>query len=140
MTCYLDSSVLVAALVEDEPAHEPCVALLRRKGLATWSHALAEVHATLTGGRLGIRVPPGVSAQLIDASLAPRLQCIDLASADILESIRATELAGVRGGALFDFLHVAAARKAKATTLFTLDTRGFAALVRPGDPRVERPS
>lgn len=139
MTHYLDSSVLVAALFEDEPAHEPCMSVLQRKGLVTWSHALAEVYSTLTGGRLGIRVAPGVAVQLIDGSLVPRLQFVDLAADDFLDAIRVSESAGVRGGALFDFLHLAAARKAKAKTLFTLDTRGFAALARAGDPGSERP-
>lgn len=139
MTLYLDSSVLVAALVEDEPAHEACLRLLRRKNLATWTHALAEVFATLTGGRLGLRVPSAVAAELMDASLLPRLQLIELAAADMIGAVRESEAAGVRGGAIFDFLHLAAARRAAATAVYTLNTRHFVALARKGDPKVEQP-
>jgi predicted nucleic acid-binding protein len=78
VTFYLDSSVLVAALVEDEPAHESCLQLLRGKNLAVWTHALTETFATLTGGRLGIRVSPATAAQLIEASLLPWLRLIEL--------------------------------------------------------------
>lgn len=139
MTLYLDSSVLVAALVEDEPAHESCLRLLRRKNLATWTHALAEVFATLTGGRLGLRVAPAIAAELMDASLMPKLSLIELAAADLIGAVRASEAAGVRGGAIFDFLHLAAARRSSAAALYTLNTRHFVALARDGDPRIERP-
>jgi predicted nucleic acid-binding protein len=140
VTPYLDSSVLVAALVEDEPAHEQCLQLLRRKNLVTWTHALAEVFAALTGGRLGLRVPPAVAAELMDASLTPRLRLIELAAADVTGAIRESEAVGVRGGAIFDFLHLTAARRSSATALYTLNTRHFVALARKGDPKIEQPN
>lgn len=139
MTLYLDSSVLVAALVEDEPAHEYCLGLLRRKGLVAWTHALVETFATLTGGRLGIRVPSAIAAQLIEASLLPRLRLIELGAGDVTEAIRISESAGVRGGAIFDFLHLFAARTSSAQALYTLNARHFLALARTGDPRIESP-
>jgi predicted nucleic acid-binding protein len=139
VTLYLDSSVLVAALVEDEPSHEKCLQLLRKKDLATWTHALAEVFATLTGGRLGLRVPPAVAAELMDASLAPRLRLIELTAADLTGAIRKSESAGVRAGAIFDLLHLTAACRSSATALYTLNTRHFVPLARKGDPKIERP-
>jgi predicted nucleic acid-binding protein len=137
MKLYLDSSVLVAALVEDEPSHEGCLELLRRKDLTVWTHALAETFATLTGGRLGIRVPPAIAAQLIEESLLPRLQLVELSAADVKAAIGTSASAGVRGGAIFDYLHLVAARKSTAETLYTLNVRHFAALSRSGDPRIE---
>ena len=139
MIFYLDSSVLVAALVEDEPAHEACLALLRKRDLATWSHALAEVFATLTGGRLGLRVPPAIAAELMQSSLLPRLRLIELPGADLIDAIRESERVGARGGAIFDFLHLVVARRSAATTLYTLNHRHFVAVARKGDPRIEEP-
>jgi predicted nucleic acid-binding protein len=139
VSLYLDSSVLVAALVEDEPAHESCLNLLRKKDLVAWTHALAEVFATLTGGRLGLRVSPGIAAELMDASLIPRLRLVDLAAGDLTGAIRESEAAGVRGGAIFDFLHLTAARRASASALYTLNIRHFVPLARKGDPKIERP-
>lgn len=137
MNLYLDSSILVAALVEDESTHEPCRELLRRKDLHAWSHALAETFATLTGGRLGIRVSPGIAAQLIEESLLPRLKLIELSAANLMEAIRLSGPNGVRGGTIFDFLHLLAARKAGANALYTLNARHFTAVARSGDPRIE---
>lgn len=140
MTLYLDSSVLVAALIEDEPSHEACLALLRRKPLAVWTHGLAETFATLTGGRLGLRVSPRIAAELIESSLIPRLRLIELNAADVAAAIRGADTAGARGGALYDFLHLIAARKCGAKAVYTLNARHFLALARSGDPAVEEPA
>lgn len=138
MTLYLDSSILVAALVEDEASHEACLDLLKKRNLVAWTHALAETFATLTGGRLGIRVAPAIATQLIE-SLVPRLRLIDLSAADMVAALRECDSSGVRGGALFDFLHLHAARKASAAALYTINVRHFAALARTGDPDIESP-
>jgi len=49
------------------------------------------------------------------------------------------EARGVRGGAIYDLLHLLAARKAGAEVVMTLDARHFQALSRRGDPRIETP-
>lgn len=139
MTRYLDSSILVAALVEDEPDHEACLRLLRQKPVCAWTHALAETFATLTGGRLGLRVPPKTAAGLIEQSLQPRLQLIELNAAEIGRAIQSANSDGVRGGALYDYLHLIAARKSGASVLYSLNDRHFQALVRGGDPKIQLP-
>ena len=75
----------------------------------------------------------GLAPQSIE-SLVPRLRLIDLSAADY--GGRAARI-GVRGGALFDFLHLHAARKASAAALYTMNVRHFAALARSGDPDIE---
>lgn len=135
----LDSSVLVAALVEDESHHEASLRLLARKSACIWSHALAETFSTLTGGKLGLRVPPALAAELVRTSLAPRLKSIELSSREMLAVLDKTADPGVRGGALYDFLHLAAARKAGASVLYTLNVRHFTAVSRPGTLSIELP-
>lgn len=140
MTIYLDSSVLVAALVEDEPAHESSLQLLRAKDLVVWTHALAETFSTLTGGRLGIRTSPAIATRLIETSVLPRLRLIELSGTDLMEAIRGAEAAGARGGAVYDYLHLTAARKSSVKVLYTLNTRHFEVLARRGDPRIQSPA
>lgn len=137
MIRYLDSSVLVAALIEDEAAHEECLRLLRGKDLVVWTHAVAETFATLTGGRLGIRVAPTVAATLIRDSIVPRLRLLELSGTDILDVINRAEAVGARGGAIYDLLHLSAARRASAASLYTLNVRHFSTFARSGDPNIE---
>ncbi|MCX6880214.1 MAG: hypothetical protein NTW21_41385 [Verrucomicrobia bacterium] len=46
---------------------------------------------------------------------------------------------GVRGGAIYDYLHLVAARKGGATRLYTLNVTDFQAFQRPGDPEIVHP-
>jgi predicted nucleic acid-binding protein len=138
MTIYLDSTVLVAAVVEDEPCHQACLHLLRRRNVATWTHALAEVFSTLTGGRLGARASPAVASQLI-AAMVPRLRLIELSASEVTQAIARADGAGVRGGAMYDYLHVIAARKADAAELHSINARHFEAIARSDGMRVVVP-
>ena len=129
---FLDSSVILASLHEAEPHHDACNTLLLQGGHALYAHALAEVFSTLTGGTQGLR---------IGADLAHRLlrdvQAVTLDADEMMSALAHARARGVRGGAVYDYLHLVAARKAGAEALVTLDVKHFAALTRQGDPRVE---
>jgi len=73
MKSSVDSSVIVAAINSDDPDHEPCAALFASGSSGAYSHALSETFRTLTGGRLGFRVPPGQATGIIRDQLKPRL-------------------------------------------------------------------
>ncbi|MBU6302291.1 MAG: PIN domain-containing protein [Verrucomicrobia bacterium] len=137
---YLDASVLVAAVVDIEPFHAPCARLLlSSESKIVRSHGLAETFSTLTGGRLPLRLSPAVANRLIEVNLLPRLRIVDLAASDVIRAIADSESRGVRGGAIHDLFHLFAARKAKASTLYTLNLSHFQAFHRRGDPEVRLP-
>jgi predicted nucleic acid-binding protein len=136
---FLDSSVLVASLDPDEPHHAACDALLLAGGHQAWAHALAETFSVLTGGRQGRRLPPALALQLMQGSLLPFLQPTALTAREHWAALLSCEARGVRGGAVYDWLHLAAARKAGADSFYTLNQRDFQALARPGDPLVRAP-
>ncbi len=137
---YLDASILVAALVDIEPFHRPCARLLldARPKLAR-SHGFAETFSTLTGGRLSLRLPASTANRLIQVNLAPRIRAVDLSITEVLDALAESQARGVRGGAIHDFLHLAAAKAAEAETLFTLNLAHFRAFHRPGDPDIRLP-
>jgi len=102
-------------------------------------HALAETFSILTGGRQGRRLGASAAVRLIEISVSPYVQPLSLSGKEVLAALAECEVRGVRGGAIYDWLHLAAARKAGAEVLFTLDLRDFQSLARPGDPRIETP-
>lgn len=136
---FLDSSVLVASLDPDEPHHAACDRLISAGGHAIYVHALAETFSILTGGRQGRRLSCASAARLIDASVIPYVQAHALSGKDLVTVLGECESRGARGGAIYDLLHLYAARKAGARVLITLDVRHFQALSRRGDPRIETP-
>lgn len=133
----LDSSVVLASLHEAEPRHEACSALLLQGGHILYVHALAEVFSTLTGGAHGLRVSADLAQRLLRESVLPYVKTVTLSERDLMSALAQAQLRGVRGGAVYDYLHLVAARKSGADAVATLDVKHFAALLREGDPRVE---
>lgn len=135
----LDSSVLVAALDGADPEHAACRNLLLSAKFAVFAHALSETFSTLTGGRLGIRIAASDAASILRQKVAPRFSIISLSETELLEAYEDAARRGVRGGAIYDYLHLAAARKAGAAEIFTLNISDFRAIQRPGDPEISHP-
>jgi predicted nucleic acid-binding protein len=133
----LDTSVLLASLDADEPHHAACDRLVARGGHTVYVHALAETFSILTGGRQGRRLSAATAAQLIEQSVLPFVRVEVLTGKDLMAALGECAARGVRGGAIYDWLHLASARKAGAEALVTLDARDFQAVSRPGDPRIE---
>ena len=139
MSDLLDSSVLIAALIPDEPGHAESLALLKRGDCAIYLHALHETFSTLTGGRMAIRVDAGVAARMLRESISPQVTVVALTTDEVLDAIDTARRHGVRGGAIYDYMHLVAARKANAATLHTLNLDDFLHLRRSGDPEIRCP-
>jgi predicted nucleic acid-binding protein len=136
---FLDTSVLIASLDPDEPHHAACDRLVEAGRHQINGHALAETFSVLTGGRASRRLGPAAAARLIQDSLLPYVQVLTLTGRELMTALAACEARGIRGGAVYDWLHLAAARKAGAALFVTLNLRDFQALARPGDPQIQMP-
>lgn len=71
--------------------------------------------------------------------MLPLVRPVALTPKELRAAFAQCQSRGVRGAAMYDFLHLCAARKVGADALVTLDLRHFQAIVRAGDPRVEAP-
>jgi len=135
---YLDSSVLVAALREQEPQHQACLRAAAAGGV-TSPHALLEVFSVLTGDPTPPRVSPAYAAKRIAESFDKRLKSVALTCSETHAILAEAHGRGIRGGAIYDYLHLACARKAGAAVLLTLNDKDFLAFARPGDPEIRSP-
>jgi predicted nucleic acid-binding protein len=135
----LDSSVIVAAIDGEDPDHAVCRKLLLSAKFSIHAHVLSETFSTLTGGRMAIRVPATEAATLLRRWVAPRLAVIALATRDLLRAFDESSARGVRGGAIYDYLHLVAARKARASAFYTLNVSDFHSFHRSGDPEIVHP-
>jgi predicted nucleic acid-binding protein len=139
LSLLLDSSVILASLNQNEAHYEACSALISKGNHRLYVHAVAEVFSTLTGGGREPRVTADVALQLLRESVLPYVKTVTLTERDVMAALAEAQARGVRGGAVYDYLHLVAARKAGAEALVTLDLRHFRALARPGDPLIEAP-
>ena len=133
MICAADSSVLVEAIAVGLRYHEACRLLLEGGGLHAHLHALSETFSTLTGGKLGGRIPALTAAQLVAHNLLPLVTFHSLDVEAVLGAFRESESRGVRGGAIHDYL--VAARKVGAQRLYTLNVSDFQSFHRPAIQR-----
>lgn len=139
MSAFLDSSVLVAALAPDETKHSDCLALLLQGGHCIYSHALLETFSTLTGGKLGVRVTPDLAAQMLSETILPRVTVVELSTAEIVDALCFAQSLGVRGGCVYDYMHLLAAKKGDVSVIYTLNMDDFQHLRRGDDPDVRFP-
>ncbi len=139
MSVLLDSSVLFAALVPDESSHGESANVLRQRDVYVYVHALNETFANLTGGAVRFRLDADDAARLIREKVVERVTVVVLSAEETLEAHGQARDRGIRGGAVYDFMHLVAGRKAAASVIYTLDVSNFLAFRREGDPEIRRP-
>ncbi len=134
-----DSSILVAALFESELHHTACRALITSGTFGVWSHSFVETFNTLTSGKIKPRPATSDVAKVIRNSILPRATILQLPEEQMLNAFDEAERRGVRGGAIFDYLHLVAARHHTADRFYTLNTSHFQSFWREGDPAIALP-
>lgn len=136
MRVFLDTSVLVAAVVHNHEGHGRALALLDRvqnkkdEGIIS-AHTLAEVYAVLT------RIPPPnrhSSAQAllsIEENIVKYFSITSLNGGEYAALLREAALAGIEGGTIYDAILLKCAEKSAAGKIFTLNLRHFQSISPP---------
>lgn len=120
---FVDTGILVGALLEKHPEHAQCRAAFEQYAdCFTDAHALAETFATLTGF---YKVPADAAAELT-LGLKGSLAIEPLPLADYETAIRQARSRGVMGGGIYDSLHATFARRKRATRIVTRNPSHFA--------------
>lgn len=130
MRVLLDTSILVAAMIEAHPAHEQALPWLQRvrggtdTGLVA-AHSVAELYAILTTLPIQPRIPPAVARQLIQLNVLDVCEVVSLSDKDYTAVIDHLSEEGIVGGATYDALILRAALKARADRVVTLNEKDF---------------
>ena len=130
MKILLDTSILVAAMVETHPAHEQGFAWLKRvtdgpdKGLVA-AHSLAELYAVLTTLPVYPPISPLDAWQLIRHNVIEKLEIVFLSEQDYIQVIEHLAALGIVGGATYDALILRAADNAGVDLVVTLNEKDF---------------
>ena len=120
---FLDTGILVGALLENHPEHPACLEALQESPAAfTDAHALAETFATLTGF---YKVPVAAAAELT-LGLKAVVSVEPLLLADYERAIGEAPRRGVMGGGIYDSLHATFARRKSAKRVVTRNPSHFA--------------
>jgi len=130
MRILLDTSVLVAAMVEAHPAHLQALPWLQKAKDSTYTglvaaHSLAELYAILTTLPVHPRIHPAVAQQLIKSNVLDKFEIVPLSGEDYTAVIDRLADLGIIGGATYDGLILHAASKADVDQVVTLNEKDF---------------
>jgi predicted nucleic acid-binding protein len=125
----LDTSCLVAAGCAWHRHHDATRREIERRGaagekLVLAAHSLAEAFSVLTRLPEPHRLRPNDALALIEANWG-ETRLVALAGSDYRATLRRCRDVGIGGGAVYDALIAACARKARVATLVTWDLEGF---------------
>ncbi len=143
MKICFDTSVLVAAVVDQLPQHEKaleCFSAGFDEGVEACcsAHALAECYATLTALPLPRRIQPLEAAELIKANFFGRLKILSIPKSTYMDSIARVSRLVLRSGVIYDALHLLCAEASGCATLYTYNLKDFRRL-EPRDIKVVSP-
>jgi predicted nucleic acid-binding protein len=120
---FLDTGILVGAVLAQHPEHAACLeAIEELEAPFTDAHALAETFATLTGF---YKVPVAAATELT-LGLKSSVRVEPLSLADYEQALGEAQRRGVMGGGIYDSLHATFARRKGAQRIVTRNPSHFA--------------
>lgn len=130
MKALLDSSVLVAALVEAHPRHGEAVVWLARArrgevDLVVAAHSAAETFSVLTTLPVRPRIDPSTAWLLLTESVLSVASVVALSAAEYRSTLARLAEQRFAGGIVYDGLIAAVAIKAGVDRIVTLNPKDF---------------
>jgi predicted nucleic acid-binding protein len=141
---FLDTSVLIAGLIDFGPQSGPAQSLMHAVAektvapVATAWHCCLEFYSVATRLPPEYRLSPADACQLLEQEVFARLEVHDLPAADRQRFLRAAARDQTAGGRVYDAHIAEVARAARAEVIVTDNRRHFIAALRHGT-RVETP-
>lgn len=144
MKVLLDTSVLVAALVQSHPRHALALPWLGRVKageleLVIAAHTLAELHAILTTLPVRPMISPETAGRLRDENLGEGTEVVALDADHYREVVRRMSDRGLAGGVVYDAVIARAAEVAGVERLVTLNEADFRRAWPEGGDRITGP-
>ena len=145
MSVFLDTSVLLAGLIDFGPQSAPAQTVMHAiaeervaKPATAW-HCCLEFFSVATRLPAEFRLAPADAVQLLQEEVFSRMNVHDLPSAGRLAMLRTAAHDGVTGGRTYDAHIAEVARAAGASVILTDNRRHFLSALRY-DMRVETPT
>jgi len=145
MSVFLDTSVLLAGLIDFGPQSAPAQSLLHAvaeksvSGPATAWHCCLEFFSVATRLPPEYRVSPADAAMLLEQEVFSRMAVHDLPASERLPMLRATARDVIAGGRIYDAHIAEVARALGANVIVTDNRRHFLSALRYAI-RVETPA
>jgi predicted nucleic acid-binding protein len=133
MKVFLDTSVLIPAVVKDHEDHARAFRVLkgvhdgRDEGVVS-AHGIAEMYAVLTKLPAPFRHSPEQALMSIEENVLKSFKVSSLTGADYSAVIRDAAAARIQGGTVYDGVLLKCAIKAEVARIYTFNLRHFQAV------------
>jgi predicted nucleic acid-binding protein len=133
MKVFLDTNVLVAAVLEKHSSHERAFAVFERvpegkdEGFIS-AHSLAEFYANLTRLPPPFRHSPEQALLNLEENILKHFNILSLNGGDYSALIREAALTGIQGGTIYDAVLLKCAAKSAADRIYTFNQKHFQAI------------
>lgn len=133
MKVFLDTSVLVAAVVAKHESNDRALAVLdtvqngKVEGFVA-AHSLAEMYAILTKLPPPFRHAPEQALLSIEENVLKHFKISSLSGAEYATLIREAAMSGIQGGTVYDAVLLKAAAKTGVERIYTLNLKHFQAV------------
>lgn len=130
MKVFVDTSILVAALLDDHGCHARAIAVLQRilngqeEGVMA-GHSLAELYSVLTRLPLPFRHSPEQALLSIETNILSCFEISSLTGKEYAALLREAVLAGISGGTVYDAILLKVAAKAEVKRIYTFNVGHF---------------
>ncbi len=130
MKILIDTSVIIAALVESHPMHQRAFPWLKKAKehhfeLIIASHTRAELYAVLSTLPIKPRISPAAAWRLVHENIEAIGKIVSLTAAEYSSVIKKISERGLVGGITYDALIAKVAEKSKVEQLLTLNSDHF---------------
>lgn len=136
MKVFLDTSVLISAVIKQHVAHERGFVVLERiqdqkdEGVIS-VHSLAEMYAVLTKLPSPYRHTPEQALLSIEENVLKHFETVGTGKSEYAALLREAAGTGIQGGTIYDALLLKAATKADVEVIYTLNLKHFQAIATP---------
>jgi predicted nucleic acid-binding protein len=144
MRIYFDTSILVAALKTEHIHHPASYAAVDsvvhgdQEGLLS-AHGLIELYSVLTRTPFTTPLYPDQVLTLIEQSILPFFQVIEVNTQSHLAAISLCAKAGWKGGRIHNAVHIQAAAQARCDLIYTYNLTDFHALAPAQASQIQNP-
>jgi predicted nucleic acid-binding protein len=133
MKVLVDTSVLVASVLDQHDCHEVAFAVLDRVQKGTdagfiSAHTMAEMYAVLTRLPPPFRHSPEQALFSIEENVVKYFKITGLTGHDYKDLLREAALMGIQGGTIYDAVVLKSAVKSEVARIYTLNQRHFRAV------------
>ena len=145
MTAFLDTSVLLAGLIDFGPQSAPAQSILhavsekRVPKVSTAWHCCLEFYSVATRLPPEFRLSPADAVRLLDEEVFANMAVHELPAAERMPLLRAAAQDKIGGGRVYD-AHIAEVARAAGTSVIVTDNRRHFLSVLRYDMRVETPA